>query len=204
MKSGRQLLFRAGALLLVLGIAAAMFVIGRGHTVYFDNRTLESNGQSYEAFHRVEVYVNGERVAKLGKKDRGMAETMGQKFDMTLKVTEEKGKDPESYDVHLNLPYSMDGILINIPALLGGETAEVFLSELEIVVPETEENAEGGDDSLGADGMGADGLGGDGLGGDGLGGDGMAGAGMDDLGGLGAEGPGADGADAGAAAAGAP
>ena len=183
MKSRRQLLFRAGALLLVLGIAAAMFVIGRGHTVYFDNKTIDSNGQSYEAFHRVEVYVNGERVARLGKKDRGMAETMGQKFDMTLKVTEEKGMDPESYDVHLNLPYGMDGILINIPALLGGETAEVFLSELEIVVPETEESTEGGDDSLGADGLGGDGLGG---------------AGMDDMGGLGTEGLDAGGTDAGA------
>ena len=52
MKSRRQLLFRAGALLIVLLIAAAMFVIGRGHTVYFDNKTIEVNGQTYEAFQR--------------------------------------------------------------------------------------------------------------------------------------------------------
>ena len=99
MKSRRQLLFRAGALLIVLLIAAAMFVIGRGHTVYFDNKTIEVNGQTYEAFHKVEVFVKGEKVAKLGKRDRGMAETMGQKFEMTLEVTEEKGKDPDTYGV---------------------------------------------------------------------------------------------------------
>ncbi|MBQ7534233.1 MAG: hypothetical protein IJT43_01285 [Stomatobaculum sp.] len=149
MKSRRQLLFRAGAILIVLFIAAAMFVIGRGHTVYFDNKTIEVNGQSYEAFHKVEVFVKGEKVAKLSKKDRGMAETMGQKFEMTLEVTEEKGKDPDTYGVSLNLPYDMDGILINLPALLGGLTEADFLSELEIAVPEeTEESQEGGEGDM--------------------------------------------------------
>lgn len=146
MKKNRQLLFRAGALLAVILLAAAMMVIGRGHTVYFDNKTLEHGGQSYEAYHRVNVYVDGERIAKLGKRDRGMAETMGQKFSMTLEVTPEKGDAAETYNVSLNLPYSMDGILINIPALLGGLTEEAFLSELEIAVPEeTETSAEEGD-----------------------------------------------------------
>ena len=145
MKQKRMLLFRLGALVLVLLLAAAMMVIGRGHTVYFDNKTLEYEGQSYEAYHRVDVYVKGERVARLGKRDRGMAEVMGQKFSMTLTVTEEKGAEPESYDVSLTLPYNMDGILINVPALLNGLTADAYLSELEIVVPEeeTEESQEG-------------------------------------------------------------
>ena len=138
MKEKRKLIFRVGALLLVLLIAAAMMVIGRGHTVYFDNKTMEYNGQSYEAFHKVEVYVKGERVAKLSKRARGMAETMGQKFSMTLEVTENKGDDPETYTVTLPLPYDMDGILINLPALLNGLDAEAYLSELEIVVPEEE------------------------------------------------------------------
>ena len=138
MKSRRQLLFRAGALLIVLLIAAAMFVIGRGHTVYFDNKTIEVNGQTYEAFHKVEVFVKGEKVAKLGKRDRGMAETMGQKFEMTLEVTEEKGKDPDTYGVTLNLPYNMDGIIINLPALLSGLPEDAYMSEF-IPTPSDEE-----------------------------------------------------------------
>lgn len=151
MKEKRKLIFRVGALLIVLLIAAAMMVIGRGHTVYFDNKTLEYEGQSYEAYHKVEVFVKGEKAAKLGKRDRGMVETMGQKFSMTLNVTENKGDEPETYTVSLNLPYSMDGILINIPALLNGLTQDAFLSELEIAVPEeesTEESPEGGDPGL--------------------------------------------------------
>ena len=131
MKSRRQLLFRAGALLIVLLIAAAMFVIGRGHTVYFDNKTIEVNGQTYEAYHKVEIFVKGEKVAKL------------------VEVTEEKGKDPDTYGVTLNLPYNMDGILINIPAMLNGLTEADFLSELEIALPEeTEESQEGEEGDL--------------------------------------------------------
>ena len=118
MKEKRKLIFRVGALLLVLLIAAAMMVTGRGHTVYFDNKTIEYNGQSCEAYQKVEVFVKDERVAKLSKRDRGMVETMGQKFSMTLNVTENKGDEPETYTVSLTLPYNMDGILINLPALL--------------------------------------------------------------------------------------
>ena len=145
MKSKRKILFRLLALAIVIGIAVLMSIIGRGHTVYFDNKTIEVNGQTYEAFHKVEVFVKGEKVAKLSKRDRGMAETMGQKFSMTLEVTENKGDAPETYNVSLPLPYDMDGILINLPALLNGLSAEAYLSELEIVVPEeeTEESQEG-------------------------------------------------------------
>ena len=45
--------------------AAAMMVIGRGHTVYFDNKTLEDyQGQTYKAFEKVVVTVKDEQVAK--------------------------------------------------------------------------------------------------------------------------------------------
>ena len=137
----RQFLFRAGALLIVLLIAACMFVIGRGHTVYFDNKTAEYNGQTYEAFEKVVVYVDGEKPAKLKKRDRGMAETMGQKFSMTLEITDEKGSEPHSHKVNMTLPYGMDGIIINLPELMAGLPAEAYLSEF-IIAPVEEETEE--------------------------------------------------------------
>ncbi len=142
MRSKRQLLFRAGALLIVLAIAACMFVIGRGHTVYFDNKTAEYNGQEYEAFHKVVVTVDGEQVAKLGKRDRGMADTMGQNFVMTLEITDEKGSQPHSHKVSMQLPYSMDGIIINIPELMAGLPAEAYMSEFIITPVEESESSD--------------------------------------------------------------
>ena len=41
MKAKRRMLFSLLLVLMLVGVAAAMIVIGRGHTVYFDNKTLE-------------------------------------------------------------------------------------------------------------------------------------------------------------------
>ena len=53
----RRLLFRLGAVAILIAIAACMMVIGRGHTVYIDNKTLEYNGETYKTPYRVNVYV---------------------------------------------------------------------------------------------------------------------------------------------------
>ena len=64
----RRLLFRAGTILALIAIAACMMVIGRGHTMYFDNKKLEYGGQEYDTYRRINVFVNGEQVAKLSAK----------------------------------------------------------------------------------------------------------------------------------------
>ena len=42
MNKTRRWLFRLGTLLILVAIAACMMVVGRGHTVYLDNKTLEA------------------------------------------------------------------------------------------------------------------------------------------------------------------
>ena len=73
MKTKRTILFRLGAVLLLLIIAGIMMVIGRGHTVYMDNKSIEYNGQTYTTPYKVVVYVDGEQVAKLRDKERGLS-----------------------------------------------------------------------------------------------------------------------------------
>lgn len=142
MKNKRQLIFRIAALAIILIIAAAMFVVGRGHTIYFDNKTLEYNGQEYKAFHKVKVFVDGEEVAKLSERDRGMADIMGQTLTMTLEITDEKDGEPHAHKVSMGVPYNMDGIIINIPALMAGQPEDAYLSEFVIVAPVEEEEEE--------------------------------------------------------------
>ena len=76
-----------------------MMVIGRGHTVYIDNKSIDYNGQTYTTPYKVVVYVDGEQVAKLRDKERGMATCIGQTFKMTLEITQEKGGSEEMVDV---------------------------------------------------------------------------------------------------------
>lgn len=139
----RSLFFRLAAVLLLVLIATAMFIIGRGHTVYIDNKTIEVEGETYKAFNRVNVFVNGERLAKLAAKERGKATNIGQNFTMTIEVIREKGGETETYEnLQFKLPYSWDGIVINIPAYLNDLPQEAWMSEFIAAQTAKEEDTE--------------------------------------------------------------
>lgn len=140
----RKILFRAGAVIILLAIAAVMMIIGRGHTVYIDNKTLEYNGETYPAMNKVTVYVGGEKIAKLAKRERGMSTCIGQKFKMTLEIVKEKGDEPETREVVIALPYDIDGIVISLPGFLEGLPEEAWMSEF--VSLATEVNTGTGED----------------------------------------------------------
>ena len=125
----RRLFFRLGAIALLVVIAAYMMVIGRGHNVYVDNKSLDYNGETYKPYYRATVYVNGERLSKLQPKERTSATNIGQSFSMTLELIKEKSQDAETVDISLKLPYNMDGIIVNIPGYMAGLPEEAWMTE---------------------------------------------------------------------------
>ena len=149
MNKTRRLLFQIGTILVLLAIAACMMVIGRGHTVYVDNRTLEYEGVTYESPYKVTIYVGGEQVAKLNAKERGMATTIGQDFEMEFKIMEVKGGDETRETYQIKLPRKVDGIVVNIPAYLAGLPEEAWMSEFVPIATESTADTEevpGGDE----------------------------------------------------------
>jgi len=142
MNKTRSLLFRLGTVLVLIGICAWMMIVGRGHTVYFDNKKLEYEGETYEPPYKITVFVKDEQVAKLNKKDRGMATTIGQNFRMTLRIMQEKkGEETEeTYDI--KLPYNLDGIVINLPGFLAGLPEDAWMSEFVSLATTVEEETE--------------------------------------------------------------
>lgn len=149
----RTILFRAGAISLLLAVASVMMAIGRGHTVYIDNKTLNFGGETYTAPYKVLVFVDGEQVAKLYDEERGMATCIGQKFEMTLEITQKKAGSEETITATLPLPYNMDGIAINIPAYMAGLPEEVYLSGFQPAPEEPEESDELPVDEFGIPGL---------------------------------------------------
>ena len=145
MSDKRKWIFRSCTLLAILAIAAVMFVVGRGHTVYIDNKTLEYNGTTYDALNKVEVWVGGERLSKLAKRERTSSTVIGQTFEMNLINTVNKGDEPTEETVKISLPYSWDGIVVNVPGYLAHLPEDAwmtkFISEPE---PVTEEETEPG------------------------------------------------------------
>ncbi len=125
----KSLIAKICTVVVILGIAACMFIIGRGHTVYFDAKAIEYNGETLTPGYRTAIFVNGERVARLSDGDRGMATWIGQNFKCTVEVTPEKGAEAVSHELTVKLPYNMDGIVLNMPALLAGAPESVYLSE---------------------------------------------------------------------------
>lgn len=140
---GKTLLIRLAAVALCVVLGAVMMVVGRGHTIYLDNKTLEDyQGQEYKSFERVNITVPGEdEVIKLAKRERDMATCIGQSFHMTVEVIEKKGDEPRVEEIDLKLPYSMDGIIVNLPALLAGLPEEAWMTEF-IPAPEPEDSSE--------------------------------------------------------------
>ncbi len=139
MKSKRSILFRLIAIAALAVLTVVLFIVGRGHTVYLDNKTIESGGQTYNAYYKVEVFVNDESVAKLSAEDRGMAATMGQNFSMILHITPEKDAKKYGKIASIKIPYSKDSVIVNIPALLEGASEDVYMEEF---IPTAETGAD--------------------------------------------------------------
>ncbi|HPX70257.1 MAG TPA: hypothetical protein PLO47_00810 [Bacillota bacterium] len=142
MKNKKSLLIKIAFFAGVVALAVVMFIIGRGHTVYFDNQKLEYEGKAYECPYKIEVEVKGERVAKLYAKERGSVTTIGSGFKMVLKITQEQNGRETVQEISLRLPRNMDGIVLNLPAIIAGLPEEAYLSEFiaaPVEEPEDEE-----------------------------------------------------------------
>ena len=139
--SNRRLIFQLAAVVVLIAIAYAMTIVGRGHTVYLDNKKLEYNGKTYDTPYKVVVLVDGEQVAKLYDRERGSATCIGQKFTVTLEITEKKGGSETTETYKLTLPHSIDSVIINLPAYMAGLPEEAYLEEF-IPAPSADLNDE--------------------------------------------------------------
>ena len=138
----RKLLIRLAVLVVLVAIGLVMMSIGRGHTVYIDNKTMEYNGTEYKAFYRVELDTPGtDKTLRLDARDRVSAKCIGQSFHMDLMVTDEKGGEPRSVSLDVKLPYNMDGPILSLPALLNDLPQEAWLDEF-IPAPPSEDPEE--------------------------------------------------------------
>ena len=143
----RRRIFQLLLILILAAICAVMMIIGRGHTVYLDNKSLDYEGVTYETPYKVEIFVGdsaeGDSISKLYDGERASATQIGQKFTVTLVITREKGGDEEAPVTYtIDLPYGMDNPIINLPAYLAGLPEEAYLSEFIPVVTEDPEDEE--------------------------------------------------------------
>lgn len=146
----RKWIIRIAAIVVLIVLGVIMSIIGRGHTIYLDNKTLEYDGQTYKAPYKVTVTVDGEQLTKLYDKERGSTTCLGQTFTVTLEIMETKNGTEEVQTYKIPIPKNMDGVIINIPGYLAGLPEEAYLTEFVPAVTEEPDDSEtpSGDDSL--------------------------------------------------------
>lgn len=125
----RSWIIRIAFVLVLVLVAVLMLRIGRGHTVYFDNRALDKDGQSVAAPYKITVYVDGEQTSKLYDKERCMVTNIGDSLELTVEVMQQKGGSETTETYKLTLPHSIDSVIINLPAYMAGLPEEVYLEE---------------------------------------------------------------------------
>ena len=67
---------------------------------------------------------------------------MGQKLKVTLHLTVKKDAKKQGSAVTFEIPYNMDGIIYNIPALLQGAPEEVYMEEFVPTPVQEDEDAD--------------------------------------------------------------
>ena len=125
----RSWIIRIAFVLVLVLVAVLMLRIGRGHTVYFDTRALDKDGQSVAAPYKITVYVNGEQISKLYDKERCMVTNIGDSLELTVEVMQQKGGSETTETYKLTLPHSIDSVIINLPAYMAGLPEEAYLEE---------------------------------------------------------------------------
>ena len=133
----RSWIIRAAFLLVLVLIAVVMRRIGRGYTVYFDNRALDYQGTTTAAPYKITVTVNGEQISKLYEKERCSVTNIGDKLELTLEVMPQKGGSETTTTYTLKLPHNLDGVIINLPGYIAGLPEEAYLEEF-IPAPSTD------------------------------------------------------------------
>lgn len=123
----RKLLFTSAFIAFFILIAIVCFIVGRGHTVYFDNKSLD--GTNYSSYDSIDIIYKGEKVTTLGKAERINLTFTGQKLTISYKSKKTKAAQAEEGELYFNVPYNMDGIVINLPALLDGADESIYMSE---------------------------------------------------------------------------
>lgn len=123
----RRLLFISGLIVVLIAISAVCLIVGRGHTIYLDNKSIE--GTNYSSYANIDIVYEGEKVVSLGKAERGSVTLTGQKLNIQFVVKKTKAASAQTIDATIELPYNLDGIIINIPAYVDGADADTYMSE---------------------------------------------------------------------------
>ncbi len=122
----KRAFIRTAVVVVYIALAVCMFVTGRSHTVLIDNRASEDG--SYKAVNGMSVTVNHNKPSDFMKGDRDKFTVKGQ--TLRIKVESFDGKIDTTYT--LKIPLTEDTVLVSIPKLASGASADEAMESFEL------------------------------------------------------------------------
>lgn len=119
MQITRQRLFQAGTILIFVLLGLLFFIIGKGHTLLLDNKTVTLDGTEYAALALVEVSIDSSEPIELTRRMRDMVQVPGQRHTITVSFIDKTGNEV-TLSKKFSIKVLQDMYLLSIPAFIEG------------------------------------------------------------------------------------
>ncbi len=126
---------RLSSIILLVFIAIILFLTGKQHQFLLDNNNYDENGKTYAALSLCEVQIDRRPSVEIPRRTRMESYALGQSHKITVQYN---GK---TVTEKFKVPVGITQFLINIPALVNGESQETWLTEFRSGAPQVVEEA---------------------------------------------------------------
>lgn len=113
----RKILIRSGVILVLVLLAVMLYSMGKGYTLLLDNKTIEANGRTLEAFEMVEVNIDGGEPIELYLRDRDMVTVTGKRHFIQITSFDKSFRETGKHSLKFRIKDKGDMFLLSMPAL---------------------------------------------------------------------------------------
>lgn len=123
----KKIILRLILVVFLIALGIVLFIIGKEHKVFIDNRDLSIAGENYTATVRYEVWVDGEKIGRttLNPGKRNVIYLAGPQHKIVLREIKD-GKTVGKIEKDINLSLGQTQVIINIPALVAGSDFFIY------------------------------------------------------------------------------
>jgi len=115
----KRLVIRLVLLALLVLLCFFLYYYGKEHEILLDNKTVEINGQSYEAAEFVRITVNGDaaKPIELYAKERGLVKVSGPRHTIKVEIVDEDSDKVIKTEERVFDIGKTSSLMISIPAV---------------------------------------------------------------------------------------
>lgn len=113
------------ALLLVLGIF--LYISGKEHTIFIDNKDITLKDIVYKANNDYKVWIDNKELKTIRKGERGLIKVTGTNHKIMVEKIVDEVLTGEQYEKRFKLKTNEKNVIINIPAMINN--ADIWIKK---------------------------------------------------------------------------